>query len=177
VTGIDPDHEMRLTVLGALSRVLADVPALLALLAEADDESDAVRRLEQAYDFTPVQAQAVLDAQFRRVTRAHRAAVDAELRDVTDALAAPWDPPLDAQATVHSPQLVDLVIAGVEHRVEGENLDDCLGQVVCLVRESLARPERRRVAVTTGLADGPTRILVDPVGSAAFLYDGDTGER
>jgi hypothetical protein len=177
VTGIDPNHEMRLAVLGALSRVLADLPAFLALLAEADDESDAVRRLKEAYDFTPVQAQAVLDAQFRLVTRARRAAVDAELRDVTDALAAPWDPPLDVQATVRSPQRVELVIAGVEHRVEGEDLDDCLGHVVSLVRESLARPERRRVAVTTGLADGPTRILVDPVGSAAFLYDGDADER
>jgi hypothetical protein len=177
VTGIDPHHEMRRAVLGALSRVLADLPALLAVLADADDENDAVRRLEEAYDFTPVQAQAVLDVQLRLVTRARRAAVHAELRDVTDALAAPWDPPLDLQATVRSPQLVELVIAGVEHRVEGEDLDDCLGNVVSLVRESLARPERRRVAVTTGLLDGPTRILVDPVGSAQFLYDGDTSER
>jgi len=114
VTGIDPHDEMRRAVLGALSRVLADLPALLAVLAEADDENDAVRRLEEAYDFTPVQAQAVLDVQFRLVTRARRAAVDAELRDVTVALAAPWDPPLDLQATVRSPQLVELVIAGVD---------------------------------------------------------------
>ncbi len=177
MTGTHPHHEVRLAILEALSRVLGDLPPFLALLAEADDESDAVRRLEEAYDFTPVQAQAVLDVQFRLATRARRAAVDAELRDVTDALAAPWDPPLHLQATVHSPQMVELVIAGVEHRVEGVDLDDCLGHVVSLVRESVARPERRWVAVTTGLADGPTRILVDPVGSAEFLYDGDTGER
>ena len=177
VTGTDPHRELRAAVPRALSRVLADLPALLALLAESDDEGDAVRRLQEAYDFTAVQARAVLDAQFGLVTRARRAAVDAELRDVTDALGAPWDPPLDVQVTVLSPRLVELVIAGVGHRVEGADLDDCLGHVVSLVRERLARPQRRRVAVTTGLAGGPTRILVDAVGSAEFSYDGDTGER
>jgi hypothetical protein len=77
---------------------------------------------------------------------------------------------------VHSPQLVELVLAGVGHRVQGEDLNDCLGQVVSLVHENLARPERRSVAVTTGLADGPTRILVDPLGSANFDYDSADGD-
>jgi hypothetical protein len=161
----------RLAVLQALSRALADVPTLVALLAESDDDSDAARRLQEAYDFTPVQAQVVLDLQFRRVPRARRAAVDEELRDVTDAMAVPWNPPLEVLATVHSPQLVELVIGGTTHRVEGADLDDCLYFLVSLVRERLARPERRNVAVTTGLAGGPTRILVDPVGNAEFSYD------
>lgn len=163
--------ENRLALLEALSRALADLPALLALLADAEDESGALRRLADAYDFTPEQAQAVLDLQFRRVIRGHRAALDAELRGVSEALAGTWDPPLHLVATGHSPQLVELVIAGGTHRVEGADLDDCLDRLVSLVRERLAGPERRRVAVTTGLADGPTRILIDPLGGAEFFYD------
>jgi hypothetical protein len=90
---------------------------------------------------------------------------------VTDALAAPWDPPLEVPATVHSPRLFELVIGGTTHRIEGADLDDVLNQVVSLVRERLARPERRNVAVTTDLAGGPTRILIDPVSRAQFFYD------
>lgn len=171
------NHETRLAVLSALSRVSADPGQLVALLAASEDDDDAARRLREAYDFTPVQARAVLDAQFRLVTSARRTAVDAELAHVRDALAVPWDPPLDVQATVHSPQLVELVIAGVEHRIQGEDLHDSLGRVVSLVRERLARPERRRVAVSTALATGPTRILVDPLGSAEFIYDAAAGPR
>jgi hypothetical protein len=161
----------RLTVLAAFSRALADVPALLALLTEADDESDAVRRLQETYGFTPLQAEVVLDLQFRRVVRANRAALDDELGDVTDAGAVPWDPPLEVPATVHSPRLVELTIGGTTHRIEGADLDDVLDQLVSLVRERLARPERRNVVVTTDLADGPMRILIDPVSRAQFFHD------
>jgi hypothetical protein len=174
---MNPNHAMHIAVLDALSRVLADLPSLVAILAGADDEDDAVGRLRQAYDLTPVQARAVLDAQLRLATRARRAAVDAELGDVRDALDTPWDPPLEVLATVHSPQLVEVVIAGVEHRIEGADLDDCLSRVVSVVWAELARPQRRRVTVRTGLTDGPTRVLVDPIGSAEFHYDGAAGDR
>ncbi len=40
-----------------------------------------------------------------------------------------------------------------------------------LVREQVAIPRQRRVMVTTGLRGGPTRILIDPVGTAKFSYD------
>jgi hypothetical protein len=169
------NHENHLAVLSALSQVSTNPDRLVALLAAAEDDDDAVRLLREAYDFTPVQAQAVLDAQFRRLTRARRDAVDAELRDMGDALSAPWDPPLDVRATVRSPQEAEVVIAGVEYGVDGADLQDCLERVVSLVREKLARPQRRRVAVSTGLTAGPTRIMVDPVGSAEFLYDDADG--
>ncbi|SDM65995.1 hypothetical protein SAMN05660642_03044 [Geodermatophilus siccatus] len=170
VTRDDASHEPRLAVLSALSRVLAEPGQLVALLAACEDDDEAIRRLHEVYDFSPVQAQAVLDAQLRLVTRARRTAVHTGLTDVRDALAVPWDPPLEVQATVRSPQRIDVVLAGVQHRVEGEDLADSLGRVVSLVRARVARPERRRVAVSTGLTDGPRRILVDPVGSAEFLY-------
>jgi hypothetical protein len=153
------------------------MPRLVAVLAAAEDEDDSVRRLREAYDFTPVQARAVLDAQLRRFNRAHRAELDTELQILREALAAPWDPALDIRAAVHPPELVVVVIDGVEHRIHGEDLDDCLTRLVSLVREKLALPRRRRVTVTTGLTDGPTRILVDPVATAHFFYDQTTAER
>jgi hypothetical protein len=171
VTRNDANHQDRLDILSALSRVLAEPTRLVALLADAEDDHDAVRRLREAYDFTSVQAEAVLDGQFRLLTRPRRSAMESELADVGEALAVPWDPPLDVRAMFRSPRQVDVVLAGVEHRVEGEDLEDCLDQVVSLVRTNLARPERRRVAVSTGLTDGPTYVLVDPVNSASFLYD------
>jgi len=163
----------RLAVLSALSQVAADLPRLATVLADADDDDAAVGLLREAYSFTDVQARAVLDAPVRLLTRGRREALDVELRDVRDALAAPWDPPIEVQATVHSPRRVELVIDGVEHRVEGADLDDCLGRVASLVRDSLSRPQRRRVAVSTGLTDGPTRILVDPLGGTTFVYADD----
>lgn len=119
MTRNEAHHENHLAVLSALSQVSTDPRQLVALLAVADDDDAAVRLLREAYDFTPVQAQAVLDAQFGLLTRARRDVVDAALRDMRDALAAPWDPTLDVQATVRSPRGAELVIAGVEHRVEG----------------------------------------------------------
>jgi hypothetical protein len=171
VTRNDGNHENHLAVLSALSQVSTDPGQLVALLAAAEDDEAAVRLLREAYDFTPVQAQAVLDAQFRLLTYARRDAVDTGLRDVRDALAAPWDPPLEVRATVRPPGAAELVIAGVEHRVDGKDLYDCLERVASLVREKLARPQRRRAAVGTGLTEGPTRILVDPVGAVEFVYD------
>lgn len=167
----DANHENHLAVLSVLSQVSAEPGRLVALLASADDDDAAVRLLREAYGFTSLQARAVLDAQFRLLTRARRAAVDVALRDMRDAMAVPWDPPLDVQATMRSPRGAEVVIAGVMHHVEGADLNDCLERLASLVREKLARPQRRRVAVSTGLADGPLRILVDPVGAAEIVYN------
>jgi hypothetical protein len=162
----------RLAVLEALSRVLSDPAGCLALVADADDEDDAARRLRNAYGFDAVQAQAVLDLQFRSATRSRRAAMEAELRTVQDAVSAPWDPPLQLPATVRYPRLIEVDIDGVLHRFDGADLADCLHGLIALVRQHLARPARRNVVVTiTGSAAGPTGVLVDPVGSATFSYD------
>jgi hypothetical protein len=162
---VTSDH---LDVLSALSQVAAEPGRLVELLAAAEDDDAAVRLLAAAYDFTPVQAQAVLDGQFRLLTRARRIAVDAALRDAST---APWDPPLEVRATVRLPGTAELVLAGVEHRVDGRDLDDCLERVASLVRRELAGPQRRRVAVSTGLTGGPVRILVDPLGATEFVHD------
>lgn len=98
MTGVDPHAETRLAVLGAMSRALADLPALMALLAEADDEADAVRRLQETHAFSPLQARAVLDLQFSRLPRARRAALDAELRDLSWTTASTASCPSSASA-------------------------------------------------------------------------------
>jgi hypothetical protein len=159
----------RLAVLEALSRALADLPRLLSLLGECDDRAEAEHRLQEAYGFAELEARVVLDTQFGLLTRGGRAAVGAEIRELRYGLEAGWDPPLEVRAAVRSPREAELVLGNGTHRVEGEDVDDTLLQLVSVVRERLAGPERRRVAVTTDLADGPIRIVVDPVGGARFL--------
>jgi hypothetical protein len=162
----------RLAVLEALSRVLSDPAAFLALLTDAEDEDDARRRLRGAYGFDAVQAQAVLDLQFRHATQSRRAAVESELEAMREAVAVPWDPPLPLQATVRSPRRIEVEIDGVLHRVDGADLEDSLDGLIALVRQHLAGPARRNVVVTvTGSAAGPTGVLVDPMSSASFSYD------
>jgi hypothetical protein len=114
----------------------------VALLAAAEDDDAAVRLLREAFDVTPVQAEAVLDGEFRLLTLARRDALGAALRDLRDALAAPWDPPVEVEATVRSPRDAELVIAGAEHRIEGADLNDCLERLASLVRASVLRPAR-----------------------------------
>ena len=70
VTPGQPHVADRVAVLSAIGRVLAEPAQLLALLAAAEDDDDALRRVREAYGFDADQAQAVLDLQFRHVTRA-----------------------------------------------------------------------------------------------------------
>ena len=65
-----PHVAHRVAVLSAIGRVLAEPAQLLALLAAAEDDDDALRRVREAYGFDADQVQAVLDLQFRHVTRA-----------------------------------------------------------------------------------------------------------
>ncbi len=51
----DEDHRRSLALLTAISRVASDLPRAVALLAEADDDADAVGRLQAAYGLTPEQ--------------------------------------------------------------------------------------------------------------------------
>jgi hypothetical protein len=88
-----------------------------------------------------------------------------------EAVSVPWDPPLHLHATVRSPRRIEVEIDGVLHRADGADLKDSLDGLIALVRQHLAGPRRRNVVVTIGGSDGPTRMLVDPVGSATFSYD------
>ncbi|RBY90157.1 hypothetical protein DQ244_11845 [Blastococcus sp. TBT05-19] len=160
----------RLAVLTAVDTALADLPRLIAVLSDAEDDADALRRLGHAYDLTEVQAQAVLDGQFLLLSRRHRARRAAEIQALTEGLAGVWDPPLHVQAVVHSPTDVRVVLADEEHRVRGTDLEDSLDRLVQLVRERLAGPRRRRVVITTGLVDGPVRIELDPTGNVRFRH-------
>lgn len=175
MTGAHAQHDARLEALealGALSRALADPAAFLALVTDSDDEDDARRRLREAFGFDAVQARAVLDLQVGRLTRARRAAVEAEFRTLQDAVSVPWHPPLDLAATVRSPGRIEVEIDGVGHRVDGEDADDALTGLASLVRAHLAAPRRRTVVVTiSGAGAGPTQAVVDPVGGTRFLYD------
>jgi hypothetical protein len=167
----DRAHRMRLAVLSALSEVSADLPRLVAVLADAEDDADALRRLLAAYDLTPVQAQAVLDAQLRLLTRGRRASLTHDLEVLREAPAAPWDPPLDVRVSGDSPRTVLVALEDGEHLIRSTGRRDCLDRIVRLVREQVALPPLRRVMVTTSLAGGPSRILIDPVDIAECFYD------
>jgi hypothetical protein len=171
----DQNHRRTLAFLTAMSQVSADLPRAAAVLANADDDAEAVGRLQDAYGLTSEQAHGVLDQQLRLFTGARRAEVEAQLRDLRDALATPWDPPLVVGASIHSPGRATVVIDGVEHPVRGQKLQDTLDRLVEVVRDQLARPHRRRVSVDveTGVNQAPTRISVDPVYSARFYYAED----
>ena len=162
-----------LAALRALSAVLAEPGRLLDVLAAAADDDDALVRLRAAYGIDAEQAEAVLDLQFRRVTQARRARLDDEVARVAAALEAPWDPPLEVETTVLSPQRVEVVLGGTVHRVEGTDLANLLDRLIALVGTELAGPERRRVAVRLDMPDGPALALVDDLGGAELRYDDD----
>ncbi|RBY84716.1 hypothetical protein [Blastococcus sp. TF02A-26] len=172
----DPEEDVRLVVLTAVSHVLADPAAFVALLSAADGEADAVRRLREAHGFTAFQARVVLDLQFSVLTGERRARAEDELALLRRALDEPWDPPLELSATVRSPRSLEVPVDGAVHVVEAADREELLDRLVTVVRDRLARPRRRRVAVTTGLAEGPVTVLVDPVGGARFRYAGDEGD-
>ncbi|MGY1846337.1 MULTISPECIES: hypothetical protein [unclassified Blastococcus] len=165
--------DKRLEILTAFAAATADPSRLGALLGDAADDSDAVRRLQTAYGFTPGQARAVLDLQLARITREHRARLQAEIDALRDAAAGLWDPPIEVTATARSGREIVVGLPDHEHDVHGDDSADCLDRMVVLVRDELAGPRRRRVTVTftATVPDGPRTVHVDPVGSASFCYD------
>ncbi|HEY0377902.1 MAG TPA: hypothetical protein VGC87_13350 [Pyrinomonadaceae bacterium] len=171
----DENHRRHLALLTAISQVTSDLPRAATLLADVDDDAAAVSRLQEAYGLTFEQAQGVLEQQLWLFTGARRAELQDELRTLRDALAVPWDPPIAIGATIYSPRRAAVVIEGDEHHVKGQKLDDTVSRIVEVVREHVARPRRRRVSVNvdTSLAKAPTHILVDPVSSARFSYNGE----
>lgn len=169
---LESAREQRLAVLEAYHRVGRDLPGLLALLFEAEDDEAAVRALRDGYGLTEVQADSVLDLQLRGLNRARRSAVE-DQRDELDAVRGAAVAPLDVTARARSSTHVVLTHDGVDHEVEGSEPEHLLERLVELVRERIAGPLAREVRVTIDLPGGPSTILVDPVGSAHFSYPPD----
>lgn len=87
------NSEARLHLLIALAKVLEDPQACLQIVLEAQDPEAACQSLRAQYGFDEVQAQVVLDLQFRRTTRRDRGRmsrdrdeVAAQLRDLRSQL-------------------------------------------------------------------------------------------
>lgn len=79
--------EDRRHVLGAISIALADAHKVLDIILEARDVGPARAALEKAYGFDAIQADAVLNMQFRLAATRYREAVEQEIREVDVELA------------------------------------------------------------------------------------------
>jgi hypothetical protein len=164
VTGDDP-RAQRLAVLAAVDAALADPARLVHLLADAEDDADAAHRIRQAFGLDEVQAAAVLDLQFRRLSRSARARLRAQL----ELLRTPWGPPVGARLHVSGRRSAVLTVDDVATRITGGGADDLLERVRQHLTAEVAAPQRRPVEVVlTGLPGGPGRLTVHPDGSARY---------
>jgi hypothetical protein len=164
VTG-DDDRAQRLAVLAALDAALADPARLVHLLADTEDDADATHRIRQEFGLDEVQAAAVLDLQFRRLSRAAHARLAAEL----DVLRTPWGPPVGAHLHVTGPRSAVLTVDDVATTITGGGTDDLLERVRQHLTAEVAAPQRRPVeVVVAGLPDGPGRLTVRPDGGARY---------
>ncbi len=73
------EREQRISILAAFEAALTDPVRLVGVLADAEDDEDAVRRVRDAFGLSAEQAGAVLDLQFRRLHRVGRTRVADEL--------------------------------------------------------------------------------------------------
>ena len=73
--------DFRGRILAAMSQALEDRVAVLQLIAEADDDEGAREALIAAYGWAEDEATGVLELQFHRVTRIHRARIERELHE------------------------------------------------------------------------------------------------
>ncbi|MFD3705227.1 SMI1/KNR4 family protein [Nocardia sp. NPDC058658] len=89
----------RLELLSALDVVLGDLSGFLGLVADCDDQDEAMARLAAAYGFTEQQALVVLDMQVRRLTRHDRARVAEQLAVLTDQVGRHTTQPRSARST------------------------------------------------------------------------------
>lgn len=69
-------------VVSAIAKAQADWRAILEVVEAAASVDDAQEALSRSFGFTPVQATAVLDAQFRRVSRLDRDRITKELEQL-----------------------------------------------------------------------------------------------
>jgi DNA gyrase/topoisomerase IV subunit A len=163
-------RQERLAPLAAMDAALADPVRLVTLLVDAEDDEDALRRVRDAFDLTDEQAASVLDLQFRRLHRAGRARVAAELA----VLRAEWGPALPATLAFTDRRSAVLTVEREERRFTARGLQAVLGLVTDHLLDDVAVPRLRPVVVTvTGPADAPVRFTVVPSRSASYQYAGD----
>jgi hypothetical protein len=152
-----------LPILSAVAAVLAHPERLVRVLAAADDDEAAVAALASEFDLEPDQARAVLDQQFRLLTRAGRAALGAEVR----VLEAEWGEPIAASVVLYGNRGGLLAVEGSEYHLSGRNVAGVLEAAAGQLREAVAVPRMApvRVAVSgTQVAE----MTVWPTGAASF---------
>jgi hypothetical protein len=167
----DLHRRQRLSILAAVEAALADPGRLITILTESEDDDDALRRVRTTFDLDDdVQAEAVLDLQVRRMTRANRVRIAEELR----ILRGDWGPSIEAHARFSGRRTAVLSIDGADHRIRATGAQDALDRIDALVVEHFAIPQLRPVVVTvSGLPGGPTRMTCTPARNAAFEYPDD----
>ena len=140
---ITPDPA-RLPVLEALSAALGDPHRLVDVLRDATDEEDARRRVAETFELTDLQAQAVLDQQFRLLTVARRT----ELAEQLQAERAPLGPELHLRASWDAARrVVTVSVDDIEIAGRGRTAAKAVEDLAMRVMEEIARPRHRPVVV------------------------------
>ena len=156
--------------LAAMDAALADPARLVALLVDAADDEDALRRVRDAFDLTDEEAGSVLDLPFRRLHRAGRARVAAELA----VLRTEWGPPLAATLVFSGRRSAVLTLDHDERRFTAGGLPAVLDRVTEFVLDDVAVPRLRPVVIAVdGPAGAPVRCTVVPSRSASYEYADD----
>lgn len=166
-----PDRRAdRLAVLAAYETALADPVRLVALLGDAEDDDDAVRRVQEAFFLPARHARAVLDLQFARLSRSSRGRLADELR----ILRAEWGPELPATVAFASRRRAVVTVADEARTFTAGGTAAVLDRVTEHLLDEVAVPRLRPVvAEVTGLGGGPVRIRVLPSRSASYEYADD----
>ncbi|MCA0145778.1 hypothetical protein [Blastococcus sp. LR1] len=165
----DPRAE-KLAILAAYEAALADPVRLVVLLADAADDDDAVRRVQEAFDLPAEQATAVLDLQFRRLSRATRAHVADELR----ILRAEWGPDVPATVAFTSRCSAVVTVDGDARTLSAAGAQEVLVRISAHLVDDVAVPRMCPVvAEVTGSAGGPVRIRALPSGDTSCEYADD----
>ncbi|MGY1705172.1 hypothetical protein ACI79C_11385 [Geodermatophilus sp. SYSU D00697] len=155
----------RLAVLAAIEAVLADPARFVQVLAEAEDDAAAVDGLRAAFGLTPDGAAAVLDQQFRLLTRERRARLAGEIA----VLRAEWGPPLEARLRFDGTRSAVLELDGTGHAFRARGKNGVLDEVGAFLFGEVARPRLRPVVVQVeGAPAGPGRLVVDPGGTTRY---------
>ncbi|WP_448626283.1 hypothetical protein [Geodermatophilus sp. URMC 64] len=168
MTSAPPDRTpSRREVLEALTTALDDPHRLVDVLSAAEDEGDAVRVLGAGFGLSPTLAQAVLDVQFRLLTRRRREAVAQDLRIEQ----TPVGPPLRLEATfTDADRVAAVTVDGREYRVEGATSGETVEALADVVVEEIARPLHRPVIVDASPGGPLRRFVATPSRSVAFEY-------
>jgi hypothetical protein len=161
----------RLAFLAAYEAALTDPVRLVTLLTDAEDDDDAVRRVQEAFDLPALPARAVLDMQFGRLSRASRARISDELR----ILRQEWGADLPVTVAFTSRRRAVVTVDDDARTVTGTGAQAVLDRVTEHLVAALAVPQLRPVvAEVTGHAGALVRIRALPSWSASYEYAGDS---